>query len=73
VIFAVPELVLKELPVVGDIPGLPYIFSGILIVVVIMFFPQGLKGLADLVRHALTPRPKALTDDAAIVPQEAVR
>ncbi len=72
VIFAVPELVLKELPVVGDIPGLPYIFSGILIVVVIMFFPQGLKGLADRVRHALTPRPPSVTKDAAVV-QEATR
>ncbi|MDR0875918.1 MAG: branched-chain amino acid ABC transporter permease [Clostridiales Family XIII bacterium] len=48
VIFAVPELVLKKLPVVGEISGLPYIFSGVLIVVVIMFFPQGLKGLADI-------------------------
>jgi len=50
VIWAVPELVLKELPVIGDVPGLPYIFSGVLIVVVIMFFPQGLKGLTDLVQ-----------------------
>jgi branched-chain amino acid transport system permease protein len=53
VIFAVPELVLKKLPVIGDISGLPYIFSGVLIVVVIMFFPQGLKGLADLVVKAV--------------------
>ncbi|MDR1264778.1 MAG: branched-chain amino acid ABC transporter permease [Propionibacteriaceae bacterium] len=51
VIFAVPELVLKKLPVIGDVAGLPYIFSGVLIVVVIMFFPAGLKGLADLVRR----------------------
>ena len=54
VIWAVPELVLKKLPVIGDIPGLPYIFSGVLIIVVIMFFPQGLKGLADLVRRGLS-------------------
>ncbi len=53
VIFAVPELVLKELPVIGDTPGLPYIFSGVLIIVVIMFFPQGIKGLADLARDAV--------------------
>ena len=49
VIFAVPELVLKKLPVIGDISGVPYIFSGVLIVLVIMFFPHGLKGLVDLV------------------------
>lgn len=56
VIFAVPELVLKELPVIGDVSGLPYIFSGVLIVVVIMFFPQGLKGLADAVKALVTRR-----------------
>jgi branched-chain amino acid transport system permease protein len=47
VIWAVPELVLKKLPVIGDISGLPYIFSGLLIVIVIMFFPKGLKGIFD--------------------------
>ena len=56
VIFAVPELVLKQLPVIGDVAGLPYIFSGVLIIVVIMFFPQGMKGLADLVRGLVVRR-----------------
>jgi len=51
VIWAVPELFLKELPVIGDIAGLPYIFSGVLIILVIMFFPTGLKGLADIVKN----------------------
>lgn len=73
VIFAVPELVLKELPVVGDIPGLPYIFSGVLIVVVIMFFPQGLRGLADLVRGALTRRLPAVTAEVEVAEKEAAR
>lgn len=73
VIFAVPELVLKELPIVGDIPGLPYIFSGVLIVVVIMFFPHGLKGLTDLVRGALRRRPGAVAPQVALVDEEAVR
>jgi branched-chain amino acid transport system permease protein len=49
VIYAVPELFLNKIPGFGDVPGLPYIFSGVLIIVVIMFFPEGLKGLADLV------------------------
>jgi len=53
VIWAIPELVLKKLPVIGDISGLPYIFSGVLIVVVIMFFPQGLKGLATMIGNGL--------------------
>ncbi|MFV0430120.1 MAG: branched-chain amino acid ABC transporter permease [Arachnia sp.] len=61
IIFAVPELVLKELPVVGEIPGLPYVFSGVLIIVVIMFFPHGLKGILDLIgsrRRATAPTPE---------------
>ncbi|MCL2737068.1 MAG: branched-chain amino acid ABC transporter permease [Propionibacteriaceae bacterium] len=51
VIYAVPELFLKKLPVIGGIAGLPYIFSGVLIILVIMFFPNGLKGLADIARN----------------------
>ena len=54
VIWAVPELFLKELPVIGDVAGLPYIFSGVLIILVIMFFPTGLKGLADIVKNLVT-------------------
>ncbi|MCV2394735.1 branched-chain amino acid ABC transporter permease [Actinotalea sp. M2MS4P-6] len=65
VIFAVPELILKELPVIGDTPGLPYIFSGVLIVVVIMFFPQGLRGLTDLLRGLVTRRPSAAASEQA--------
>jgi len=64
VIWAVPELVLKELPVIGSVAGLPYIFSGILIILVIMFFPQGLKGLGDMAArgvHRLTSRQKEVT------------
>jgi branched-chain amino acid transport system permease protein len=53
VILAVPELVLKKLPVIGEISGLSYIFSGVLIVVVIMFFPGGLKGVGDLIVNQL--------------------
>jgi branched-chain amino acid transport system permease protein len=50
IIWGIPELVLKKLPVIGDVSGLPFIFSGILIIVVIMFFPKGLKGLSDIVK-----------------------
>ena len=54
IIWAVPELFLKELPVIGDIAGLPYIFSGVLIILVIMFFPTGLKGFADIVKNLIS-------------------
>jgi branched-chain amino acid transport system permease protein len=37
------DLVLKELPIIGDIPGVPFIVTGILIMVMILFYPYGLR------------------------------
>lgn len=49
IIFAVPDMILK--PLFGKIDGLPYVFTGVLIILVIMFYPSGVKGLgADLGR-----------------------
>lgn len=42
IVFGVPELVLKRLPIIGEIDGLAYIFNGILIIVIILFYPNGL-------------------------------
>lgn len=42
VVFGVPDLVLKRLPVIGQFDGLAYIFNGILIVLVMLFYPTGL-------------------------------
>lgn len=42
IVFGVPDLILKQLPVIGSIDGLAYIFTGILIIVVILFYPNGL-------------------------------
>lgn len=42
VVFGVPELILKQLPIIGNIDGLAYIFTGVLIIVVILFYPHGL-------------------------------
>ncbi len=41
IVFGVPELILKELPVIGNIDGLAFIFNGLLIVFVILFYPNG--------------------------------
>ncbi|MDL2323934.1 branched-chain amino acid ABC transporter permease [Ruminococcaceae bacterium OttesenSCG-928-A16] len=45
VVWAIPDLVLKNLPVIGEINGLAYIFNGILIILVVMFAPGGIGGL----------------------------
>lgn len=42
VVFGVPDLILKRLPVIGAIDGAAYIFNGIMIIVVILFYPIGL-------------------------------
>jgi len=42
VVFAVPDLFLKQIPYFGQIPNFAYIINGILIIVVILFYPAGL-------------------------------
>lgn len=42
VVFGIPELVFKNIPLLAGIDGLSYIFTGILIIVVILFYPNGL-------------------------------
>jgi branched-chain amino acid transport system permease protein len=50
VVWAVPDLILKNLPIIGKISGVPYIFNGILIIVVIMFYPNGLAGIGNTLK-----------------------
>ena len=45
IIFAVPDMILK--PIFGKIDGLPYVFTGVLIILVVMFYPSDVKGLGD--------------------------
>ncbi len=42
IVFGVPELVFKQIPLLSGIDGLAYIFTGLLIIVVILFYPNGL-------------------------------
>ena len=42
IVFGVPQLILNQLPIIGDIPGMPLIFNGLLIIIVILFYPRGL-------------------------------
>ena len=43
VVFGIPQLWLPNLPIIGDINGLPFIFTGVLIIVVVLFYPNGLS------------------------------
>lgn len=42
IVFAVPDLFLKQIPYFGTMNGFAYIFNGVLIILVIMFYPHGL-------------------------------
>lgn len=51
IVFAVPDLILKQIPVIGQMNGIAYIFNGILIILIIMFYPHGVVQLRrDLAR-----------------------
>jgi len=41
IVYALPDLVLKRIPIIGDINGLSYVFSGVLIILVVLFYPGG--------------------------------
>jgi branched-chain amino acid transport system permease protein len=58
IVFGVPDLILKNLPVVGKIDGLAYIFNGVLIIVVILLYPAGLIQLWTNVKIKFAKRKK---------------
>lgn len=53
IVFGIPELVLKQLPVIGNIDGLSFIFTGVLIIVVVLFYPNGLVYLGNDLKRIL--------------------
>ncbi len=42
IVFGFPDLVFKQIPVISEINGISYIFTGALIIIVILFYPNGL-------------------------------
>ena len=56
VVFGVPPLILNNLPIIGDIAGLAFIFNGILIIVIILFYPRGLVYVGHDVRRLFSRR-----------------
>jgi len=62
IVFGVPQLILVNLPVIGDINGLAFIFNGLLIIVVILFYPNGLVHIAHDFKR-LFKRKKVVTSN----------
>ena len=42
VVFGLPDLVLKKLPVVSEMSGFTMIFTGVLIILIVLKYPNGL-------------------------------
>lgn len=56
IVFGVPELILKQLPIIGSIDGLAYIFTGILIILVILFYPNGLIHIGEDIKKYINKK-----------------
>ncbi|MCL2864391.1 MAG: branched-chain amino acid ABC transporter permease [Lachnospiraceae bacterium] len=50
IVFGVPAIILSRLPVIGDVDGLAFIFNGVLIIIVVLFYPNGLVHIATDVK-----------------------
>jgi branched-chain amino acid transport system permease protein len=42
IVFGLPDLVLVNVPIIGDIPGMAFVFTGVVIILVVLFYPAGL-------------------------------
>jgi branched-chain amino acid transport system permease protein len=45
VVIGFSNIVLKQLPIIGQMSGITFIFSGLILVIVLLFYPAGLVGL----------------------------
>ena len=61
IVFGVPPIILSQLPIIGDIDGLPFVFNGFLIIIVILFYPNGLIYIGHDVKKLF--RNKVVTSD----------
>ena len=59
IVFGVPELILKNIPVIGSIDGLAYIFTGVLIISVVLFYPHGLIYLGSDIKNLFKRKVKS--------------
>ncbi len=58
VVFGIPELVFKNIPFLAGIDGLSYIFTGVLIILVILFYPYGLIYIGNDIKKLFTKKGK---------------
>lgn len=54
IVFGVPDLILKRIPIIGGIDGAAYIFNGVMIILVILFYPIGLIHIKDDIKKFIS-------------------
>jgi len=59
IVFGVPPIILSQLPFIGDVDGLSFVFNGLLIILVILFYPNGLIYIGHDIKKLF--RKKAVT------------
>lgn len=59
IVFALPDLLLKQIPYFGTIPNFAYIVNGILIILVIMFYPLGAISIVNDIKALFKRKGKA--------------
>lgn len=64
IVYALPDLVLKRIPVIGDINGLSYVFSGVLIILVVLFYPGGVINIFNSIGRLFTKGNKKKAEEA---------
>ncbi|MTI46467.1 branched-chain amino acid ABC transporter permease [Sporosalibacterium faouarense] len=57
-IIIIPEII-KGIPVIGEIRSLPYIFTGVSMILVIMFFPYGLAKIGAQIKQLIRNKNRA--------------
>ena len=62
IVTAVPDLLLKQIPAFED---LSYVLNGVLIIVVVIFYPNGLVGIFSDIKRLFTRKKKVGVEDGA--------
>jgi branched-chain amino acid transport system permease protein len=53
IIYGIPELILKKIPVIGQKAGVAYTFSGLLIIIILLFYPKGVVNIPSSIREII--------------------
>lgn len=56
IVFGMPDLILSNLPVIGGIGGMAFVFTGVLIIVIMLFYPAGLINIRHSIKKLFVKR-----------------